>query len=857
MTNGHRIPDLYFFPNFPVIFDRMIRLRTIAVACLSIVSAGVADDKAAFFEEHVRPLLLDRCSKCHDGSPEARSEFSVLSRATLMEGGDFGPAIAPGKAEESLVIQAMRHTHKELHMPPKGKGRLTPDEISIFVKWINEGAVWPGDTPRKELTHAKKDTGPKIPFDPEEDWSLLPRQVVSPPQSNDPRWNQNEIDRFVAAERENSGLQANGRADRRTLIRRATFDLTGLPPLQKDVDNFLGDPDQDHVAFRKVVDRLLGSPAYGQRAARLWLDVARYADTQGDVGDYPIPTAYLYRNWVVDSFNRDLPFDQFLMAQLAGDILATEAEDETLARELTIATGFISLSRRFGNSKKDNIHLTIEDTLDTLGRGVLGMTLRCARCHDHKFDPVSNEDYYALYGIFESTIYPWMGMSVEKSPSDLSPAIPKPESRKKVTEFFDLITHYEYQINNHFRPWLKPTLDEYKDVCGEMDRLTKASVKDELEMAALEEKRDELLEFRGGKFRELMKHGLKWVKDEKTRLAKDPGMELIFAVGEGKPGDTKLHRRGNPEQTGDLVPRGFIGAIQGAEKPPIDSGSGRLELAQWLTDPQHPLTARVFVNRIWQQHFGQGLVNTPDNFGRQGSQPSHPELLDWLAENFINNGWSVKELHRRILVTESYQLASLGENPEAETKDPTNIYLWKYPRRRLDAESIRDSMLAVSGELDKSQPQGHDIPPWYNKRYGLNGPFHQQIETNHRSVYLLTQRIYRHSQLGLFDAPDRNTSTSSRTSSNVPAQALFLMNSDFVKERAEALASRIQKVASNDDGRIEALYSLALNRTPEEAERIQIVQFIESYRRSAAKEKNEWVGLSRAILTGNEFFFFE
>lgn len=837
----------------------MIRLRTIAAACLLAVSTGLANDKSAFFEEHVRPLLLDRCSKCHDGSPEAKSELSVLSRPALIEGGEFGPALAPGQAEESLLIQAIRHTHKELHMPPKDGERLSPDEIAVLAKWIDDGAEWPGGDSEAALANTKTKAGPDIPFDPEKDWALLPRKVVDPPAANDPRWQGNEIDLFVAARRTKEGLHPNKKADRRTLIRRVTFDLTGLPPLPGDVEHFLNDPAGDQVAYAKVVDRLLASPEYGQRAARLWLDVARYADTQGDVGDYPIPTAYLYRNWVVDSCNNDLPFDRFLTAQLAGDILAMETPDKARARELTIATGFVSLSRRFGNAKKDNMYLTIEDTLDTLGRGVMGMTLRCARCHDHKFDPVSNEDYYALYGIFESTIYPWMGMSVEKSPSDLSPAVPDPESRKKVTEFFDLITRYEYQINNHFRPWLKPTLEKYKNVCGEMDRLNQAPERDDVEMAALEEKRDELLDFRGGKFRELMEHGLQWVKDEKTRIAKDPGMELVFAVGEGKAHDAKLHRRGNPKQTGDAIPRGFIGAIEGVEKQQIGKGSGRLELARWLTDPSHPLTARVFANRIWQQHFGQGLVNTPDNFGRQGSRPSHPELLDWLAETFIQDGWSVKNLHRRILLTETYQLASVGDNPEAETKDPANTYLWKYPRRRLDAESIRDSMLAVSGELDTSQPAGHDIPPWYNKRYGLNGPFHQEIETNYRSVYLLTQRIYRHSQLGLFDAPDRNTSTSSRTSSNVPAQALFLMNSDFVKARAEALAKRIEKTATKDEDRIETLYTLAFNRQPEEIEKEQITRFLADYRKAAtpAGMRDEWVGLSRAILTGNEFFFVE
>ena len=724
-------------------------------------------------------------------------------------------------------------------MPPSDEGQLAQGEISILSKWIEDGAFWPEGEDSATVLHAEKKPG--ITFDPKLDWALLPRKKVSPPEVSETRWSKNPIDRFVQASRIKQNIDVNVRADRKTLIRRATFDLIGLPPTPQDIASFTNDPDDEATAFGKVIERLLASQQYGERQGRLWLDVARYADTQGDVGDYPIHTAYLYRNWVINALNSDLGFDDFLRAQLAGDILAVDEKDESRARGLTVATGFISLSRRFGNTKKDSMHLTIEDTLDTVGRGILGLTLRCARCHDHRFDPVSNKDYYALYGIFESTIYPWMGMSIEKSPSNLSPAIPSAEGRKKATEFWAKITRYEYQINNHFRPWLKPTLTEYKEVTDKL----KHSEND----ATLLAQQKKLLEYKGGKFRELMLHGLTWLKAEKKRLGKEPGIELVFAVGEGKPSDTKLHRRGNPKNPGATIPRGFIKVIDTEERPKIKNNSGRLELANWITDPKHPLTARVLVNRIWQQHFGSGLVTTADNFGRRGTPPSHPELLDWLAEEFIANNWSLKKLHRLILGSETYQLASTG----SQSADPGNVFLWKYARRRMDAEAIRDSMLAVSGQLDSTQPGAHKIAPWYEKRYGLNGPFNQEIETNHRSVYLLTQRIFSHSKLDLFDTPDRNSSVSQRSSSNVPSQALFLMNSSFVKTQAATLANRLREQSPDTDARMEQLFQLLYGRSVLAEERAEISKFLTNYK----KEGDEWEGLCRTLLTSNEFFFID
>ncbi|MBP87571.1 MAG: hypothetical protein CMJ64_12740 [Planctomycetaceae bacterium] len=826
-------------------------------------SATALAAKEELFELQVRPLLVQRCGDCHSGEADAESVLSVASRRTLVDGGEYGPTIIPGRAEDSLLIQAVKRTHKELHMPPEKSDSLSNEEVAALRRWIDDGAIWPGSSTEVATSTSSSvaKSSLELTIDPVEDWALQPRRIVPPPPIDEPRWASSPIDRFLEAKRRESGIQATERADRRTLIRRATFDLIGLPPTPDEIQNFVDDPDNDQLAFARVVDRLLGSQHYGERAGRLWLDVARYADTQGDVGDIPIQTAYLYRNWVIDSLNADLPFDEFLRAQIAGDILARNAERDATARGLTVATGFIALSRRFGNTKRDDIHLTIEDTIDTIGRGVLGLTLRCARCHDHKFDPILNTDYYGLYGIFDSTTYPWMGMSNEKSPSDLSPANPNLESSQQADEYWALITRYEYQINNHHRPWLKPTLDEFKAVSEQIDMVQKTETDPvETQLKELKRRREELLGFRGGQFRELMLHGLTWIKKEKQRRAEDPPVEFVFAVSEGKPHDAKLHRRGNPRQPGGVVARRFLQVFDGQTPPTIGSGSGRLELARWLTRPDHPLTARVLVNRIWQQHFGRGLVATPDNFGRQGSKPSHPALLDWLAETFVRDGWSLKELHRRIMLSESYQLSSSA--PASVTSDdPENIFVARYPRRRLDTEAIRDAMLAVSGELDRSQGGAHPMPPWYQNRFSLNNPFHLEPSTNRRSVYLLTQRLFRHSILDHFDGPDRNSSTSNRRTSNVPAQALFLMNSSFVREQSEALAAWLE-VIDDDATRIASVFLSAFGREPQADELASLQDFLQQYRDAqtdavASLPSAELVALSRAILTSNEFFFID
>jgi mono/diheme cytochrome c family protein len=832
------------------------RLQNIVLIGLlqALITCDVVADaeRAEYFELHIRPLFAERCVGCHSGRQDAKSRLEFGSREQLLAGGDFGPALVPGSAESSLLVQAVRRIHKELHMPPKAQDRLSAAQIERLVKWINDGASW-GKPSGAGLTEVPVKEVKKLDGS---HWSLQPRRVVLPPTpvSVASRWNESAIDRFVQAARREQKLKPVESADRRTLLRRASFDLIGLPPRPDEVKSFLDDPRPDVQAFAAVVDRLLASPHHGERWGRHWLDVARYADTQGDVGDFPIPSAYLYRNWVIDALNRDMPYDVFIRRQLAGDIVARNLSDPSEVKESIVATGFIALSRRFGNSKADDMNLTIEDTLDTVGRGVLGLTLRCARCHDHKFDPILTTDYYGLYGVFESTRYPWMGASNQKSPSDLSPVTSDPAAARRVREFFDLISHYEYQMNNHFRPWLKPTLDAFKRNTSQLASARKSGAKTD----DLEKQRETLLGYRGGKFRELMLHGLSWVKKEKARMGADPGMEMVFAVGEGKPGDSAVHLRGNRSHKGAVVKR-RTPKVFGGNTLKSSAGSGRLELAEWLTRPDHPLTARVIVNRVWHHHFGRGLVATPDNFGKLGEPPSHPELLDWLADRFVNeDGWSLKKLHRRILLSRTWQLSSTSDQRNLSI-DPDNQFLWRHSRRRLDAESIRDGILQVSLRLDSTPGTAHPFAPWYVKRYSLNGPFNSEFQTLRRSVYLMTQRLFRHSFLGLFDGPDTMQTTATRGSVNIPGQALYLMHSSFVRDQSLCFADRVLEQPMSDSDRLRWMWQRAYARDPRADEIEQALQHLGDYERLAKDRRhlhrNAWAGIARVLLTSNEFFF--
>jgi hypothetical protein len=675
-------------------------------------------------------------------------------------------------------------------------------------------------------------------------WAFQPIRQPPVPTVKDTAWLLNDVDRFILSRLEARGLVPVEPADKPTLLRRATFDLTGLPPTPEEIAAFLAD--DSPAAFARVVDRLLASPAYGERWGRHWLDLVRYADSAGDNSDYPVPQLYRYRNWVIRAFNQDKPYDQFLREQVAGDLLP--AADEKQRLDQIVATGYLANTRRFGSyaDAQYQWYLTYEDTIDNLGRTVLGLTVNCARCHDHKFDPISMEDYYGLYGIFQSTRYPWPGIELDKVPHDLVPLVPPEQAEPILQERQRQLTARDAEIKR---------LAKEKAAA---DKAVKAAEPDKV--AEARKKADELAK------------AVLAAKAERERCAKVPlPFETAYAVAEKKKvGNARLQSKGDPERPGKEVPRKFLTVLGGQTLPPDAADSGRLELADWLTDPRNPLPARVLVNRIWQHHFGRGIVPTPSDFGKQGKPPSHPELLDYLAAVFLADGgpgappWGIKKMHRLIMLSRTYQLSSRDHAGNTQT-DPDNESLWRFNCHRLDAESIRDALLAVSGALDRSVGGPHPFPAQATWDFTQHKPFKAVYETNRRSVYLMTQRIQRHPYLALFDGADPNASTAVRVTSTTPLQALYLLNDPFVHEQARRFAARLLAERSDEGGRIERAYLLAFGR-PVTAEELSagmeyLARVREKLRAAGTpRERQEiaaWESCARALLLANELVYVE
>jgi hypothetical protein len=779
-------------------------------------------EQIAFFERRIRPALVENCYECHRASARKIGGNLLLdSRAGIMQGGDTGPVITPGEPEASLFIHAIRHTDPLLTMPPKAK--LSPLAIADLEEWVRMGAPDPRttDTVAEVLAREAIDWNKAREW-----WSFRPVTKPSPPETKHREWPANEIDRFILARLEQEALQPASDADKRVLIRRATFDLIGLPPTPEEIEAFLEDESPD--AFARVVDRLLASSHYGERWGRHWMDVVRYADTAGDNSDFPIPQMYRYRDWVIGAFNRDLPYDQFVREQLAGDLLPAEEAEETLNR--LVATGYIANARRFGSRSEDYPqHLTIEDTIDNLGRAFLGLTISCARCHDHKFDPITLADYYGIYGIFHSTRYPWPGIELDKKQRDFVPLVPP-----------DQVAQAQAALKAHE--------EEQRRLEREVQRL-----KDALKNSAEEEKKT---------VQEQIKEAEKAVADHRN---KPLPVEVAYAVAEGsRIGDVPLQRRGDPAQPGDVIPRRFLTILGGAELPPHHASSGRRELAEWIVDRDNPLTARVMVNRIWLNHFGKGLVPTPNDFGRQGQPPTHPELLDWLAAEFMDSGWSIKSMHRWIMLSRAYQLSS-ARAEVAVARDPNNALLSGFPRRRLDAEALRDAFLALGGNLDTSPVGPHPFPRQAQWNFTQHNPFRAVYDHNKRSVYLMTQRIQRHPYLAIFDGADPAASTALRTSSTTPLQALYLLNDAFVHEQAKHFAKRIAERSADDAARLRRGYELAFGRpaTADELERGQ--NFLAAARQAFSGsgvtqvqlETETWQAFARVLYRLNEFAYID
>ena len=696
------------------------------------VSPVWADDPGLeFFERKIRPVLVEKCYACHSAKAAADGELKgslrLDTRNALLVGGDSGPAIVPKKPNESPLIEALDYTTYE--MPPSGP--LGEQVVADFRKWIEMGAPDP-----RSGDNAEPITNVEIDFEAaREFWSFQPPQRHTEPAVHRPEWIERPIDAFVLRRMEEAGLSPSESADRHVWLRRVTFDLTGLPPTPQAVEQFIADDTAD--AKSRVVERLLASPQYGEHWAKMWLDLMRYAEDQahivGNNRSLCYPNAYLYRDWVIEALNDDIPYDRFVKLQLAADLL--EPDDD----RNYVALGFIGLGPKYyGRGMLEVKADEWEDRVDVVGRGLLGLTVACARCHDHKYDPIETEDYYALAGVFAST------------------------------------------------RMLNRPLDDTR-------------------------------------------------KAEKSGQTKNPE-DAMHIIADTQPQDLNVFIRGDVKKKGDAVPRRFLQILDPAAKP-FASGSGRLELAEAIVDPQNPLTARVIVNRIWGRHFGTPLVDTPSNFGELGSQPSHPELLDDLAVRFIEHGWSLKWLHREITLSATYGQSSVG-TAEAIALDPANQLLSRMSRQRLSVEQWRDTVLNIAGRLD-SQVGGASIDP-------------QHPDSTRRTVYSEVSRLELNSMLALFGHPDPNSHSERRIQTTTPLQKLFVLNSPFMVAQAEAFAQRLIDERSDSDTRLELAYQLCFSRSPHEAERALAQQFLEC---DEAESLTRWTQFAQILFASNELQF--
>jgi len=1099
-----------------------LALGVVFLAFAAPVGRGEASKADEFFEKEVRPVLVERCQGCHNDQKH-KGGLKLTSRATLLAGGEGGPAAVAGKPEESPLVHAIRY-QDELKMPPKG--RLADREVEALTKWVALGLPWP-ESAAQPAAVAAPGKSYTITDEQRRFWSFRPVRDPAPPAVRDAAWPKGAIDRFLLAALEAKGLRPAPPADRRTLIRRASFDLTGLPPTPEEVDAFLNDPAPD--AFARVVDRLLASPRYGERWGRHWLDVVRYADSRdsrGIGGADDIGEAWRYRDWVVAAFNRDLPYDRFVRDQLAGDLVPADEPGGFNADGL-VATGLLAIGEwGTGDADKEKMMTDIaDDQIDVVGRAFLGLTLACARCHDHKFDPIPTADYYGLAGIFLSThILPDPGAKTAGSPMLRTPIVPRAtieaaeRSKVRVAELEkgiksaaearaaalastrvaetsrymlaawdsarppgqapadvaaarglrpEVLTRWVAYLglggddgrlldratantggtsgvyawtagaacpnalintsdaeatittlrvaprsvalhpgpasavavswtspiagvvairgrladadpsggdgvawslahrragvaaplaggsfdnggaqaleagqgggtlgrvavavgdvirlavrprgdyfcdttavaltiarvddpaaswdlaadlvpdplggghgNPHADRFGHPDVWRFTELAGEdrarpdpalaaWDRAATAADRAAIEAAArgVQEALDR--EPAGTLARELTSpagpfrfdaadvpagpdDALKALRAELATLKASPPPPIpvtLAAVEGGVPNsphagirDARIHVRGNYQRLGEVVPRHFPRIVAGDDVPSIPAGSGRLELARWLTRPDHPLTARVMANRIWQHHFGAGLVRTPSNFGKLGEAPSNPDLLDFLARRFVAGGWSIKALHRAILLSAAYQQSALAP-AESLRADPENRLFGRMNRRRIESEGVRDGLLAAAGRLDLA----------------MGGPAYRDFATPRRTLYSMTIRSDRSSFGPLFDAADAAAIVDTRTVSTVAPQSLFLMNHPFALDQAGALADRLAAEGEDDEGRIRRAYLLLYGRPPE-AEEIAVGRSLLAKFRAAGPDARAWAAYCQVLLCSNEFIYLE
>ncbi|MBO94525.1 MAG: hypothetical protein CMI32_06475 [Opitutales bacterium] len=893
-----------------------------------VMMAKPTPDQVNFFESKVRPLLAENCFRCHggDSKKKPKADLTLTTLQGMLQGGESGPALVPGNLDKSRIIEAIRYRNENMAMPPKKP--LKPAQVKVIEDWVSMGSPWPGFEGEIVLQATEEDE----PYDWDKfrkgHWSFQPVAKEDPPQVKQADWPRDDLDRFVLARLEAAGLKPNPPAKKRVLIRRATLDLTGLPPTPAEVSAFLEDASED--AFAKVVDRLLDSERYGERWARHWLDVARYSDGLGGFGDgQDLPNAWRYRDWVVKALNDDLPYDQFVRNQIAGDLVEPEQD--------ALGTGFFAVGPTYkgdgGDPEATNVAKaeTLSDRVDTLSRAFLGLTAACARCHDHPFDPITIKDYYAIAGIFNNT------RNVDKPVASKEEVDAYNAAQAEIRKKQDEIKFWSEDLREDGSRSLMRQSDQYlvelyryheqrKILTGIADRNAYAKEKG-LEPKRLEAWERSLKDLRNrGKFplldvwfeKNAMKEDTEATEEEIVASAKKfmerlepilkhleekdvewrekmastakrhgrpraPGDEGVFikhlrdgpcrvgnvnelgeaekekqktlqaaldkmkkeapkkpatahVLAEGGSGNMHVALRGDLAKRGEIAERKFLRVLAGDDATPYKKGSGRLELADSVVDPENPLTSRVIVNRVWQWHFGKALVPTPSNFGTLGEKPSHPELLDWLARDFVEEGWSLKRLHRRIMLSATWQMSSAHDVAKF-AKDGDNRLLWRMNPRKLDVEAWRDSLLAASGELDLT----------------LGGaPTSNIMDSPRRTIYSKISRsgdrFASDAFLRLFDFPAPQSTSAQRAVSTVPQQYLFMMNSPFMIKRAAALAKDLSGHGTEQE-RIQAAYERLYARPADSRE----VEVGLAFLGGAEESRGKWPQYAQVLLSAHEF----
>lgn len=877
------------------------------------MAAQPSTEQTDFFEKQIRPILANRCYECHSAEKKTKGGLALDTAASTLRGGDTGPALVAGDPEKSLLIEAVRYKNHDLQMPPKRQ--LSAEEVKSLEDWVKMGAPDPRTAPVVAKKGRVIDINEGRKF-----WSFTPVARVEPPKVEGAA---SPIDAFIRAKLKEKGLSPAPPADKRTLIRRATFDLLGLPPTPQEVTDFLADNSPE--AFDHVIDRLLTSPHYGERWGRHWLDVARYADSNGMDENIAFGNAWRYRDYVVRSFNQDKPFDQFLIEQIAGDLLPQNEDAMT-------ATGFLALGAHvLAEPDMQKLEMDIiDEQMDTIGKAFMGMTLGCARCHDHKFDPITQEDYYAMAAIFRST----RSLADEKMGAikfwyEHSLATPEQlEQKKKYDEEVKArkakITAVSTKARNEIRTGLQQRATDYfiaAALLPEAPKLTDATPvakANELDanvllscrqfldlhpehpvftvwhdlapshdLVALREHyepvfADALAAKKGAAYDALAdakgflalptkdedvldKATLAQIAAMTTEVtefeAKGPDLPALMGVADGKIVSTlPVHLRGSYLTLGTPMERGFPEVMRTSFTKPIlpAKHSGRLELARWMASSEHPLTARVIVNRVWRWHFGQGIVSSTDNFGILGAKPSHPELLDWLARNFIENGWSIKDLHRLIMKSAVYQQAgsvsfSTSDKVDPRIVDPENHLLWRANLQRLEAEEIRDTMLFTSGWLNPEI--GGKTIPLHNREFVFNHTSKDATtyESPRRALYLPIIRNHLYDMLEQYDYPDPTMPTGSRNSTVIAPQALIMMNAPVVLESSRRLAAKLVSLSSEAE-RVQQAYAILFSRPPRPPEVTEALAMVREFSTTEPPER-AWALFCQALYAANEFIY--